>query len=153
MKFASYLDKKLLLPGLLDGTLYELDIQDPEKNDCWSYLKRVKQSFGVPVSWKSLPDILQDTKWSDRQTAYIGGNVFEISWFIEKSSGYYGPVGWRWMPQWYRRTLGGCPCSKMTLVISGVLEFSYNAHPVYLGDIISFWSLWWSWRIYSYNFP
>ena len=30
----SHLGKKVLLPGLLDGMLYELDIQDTQKNDC-----------------------------------------------------------------------------------------------------------------------
>ena len=29
MEFAGHLGKKLLLPGLLDGILYELDMQDP----------------------------------------------------------------------------------------------------------------------------
>ena len=27
----SHLGKKMLLPGLLDGMLYELDMQDPQK--------------------------------------------------------------------------------------------------------------------------
>ena len=34
MKFVSHLSKKLLLPGLLDDMLYELDMQDPQKSDC-----------------------------------------------------------------------------------------------------------------------
>ena len=34
MEFVSHLGKKLLLPGLLDAMLYELDMQDPQKNDC-----------------------------------------------------------------------------------------------------------------------
>ena len=34
MEFASHLGKKLLLPGLLDAMLCELDVQDPQKNDC-----------------------------------------------------------------------------------------------------------------------
>ena len=29
-----HLGKKLLLPGLLEGMLYKLDMQDPQKNDC-----------------------------------------------------------------------------------------------------------------------
>ena len=80
MKFISQLEKKLLLPGLLNGMLYELDMQDPQKNDCWTCLK-VRQSFGVP-SWKSLQDILQDTEESDWQTANIGRLLlkFPASW-------------------------------------------------------------------------
>ena len=31
---ASHLGKKLLLPRLLNGMLYELDMQDPQKSDC-----------------------------------------------------------------------------------------------------------------------
>ena len=31
---ASHLGKKLLLPGLLDGMLYKLHMQDLQKNDC-----------------------------------------------------------------------------------------------------------------------
>ena len=87
---ASHLGKKLLLPGLLDGLLYKLDMQDLQKNDCWSCLKKVRQFFRVPVSQKSLPDILQDIEKSDWQTANIGETVFEISCFMEKSDGYYG---------------------------------------------------------------
>ena len=34
MEFASNLGQELLLPGLLDVMLYELDMQDPQKNDC-----------------------------------------------------------------------------------------------------------------------
>ena len=40
--------------------------------------------------------------------------------FMEKSARYYGPIGWRWMPQQYRRTLGDCPGSEMSL---SFLEF------------------------------
>ena len=45
MEFASHLDKKLLLPVLLEGMLYELHMQDPQKNDCLTCLK-VRLSFG-----------------------------------------------------------------------------------------------------------
>ena len=31
MEFARHLGKKLLFPGLLDGMLCELDMQDPQK--------------------------------------------------------------------------------------------------------------------------
>ena len=31
---ASYLGKKLLLPGLLDNVLYELGMEDTQKSDC-----------------------------------------------------------------------------------------------------------------------
>ena len=34
MEFISHLGKKLLLLGLLDAMLYELDMQDPQRNDC-----------------------------------------------------------------------------------------------------------------------
>ena len=33
MELVSHLGRKLLLPGLLDVMLYELDMQDPQKND------------------------------------------------------------------------------------------------------------------------
>ena len=33
MELASHFGKKLLLPVLIDGLLYKLDIQDPQKND------------------------------------------------------------------------------------------------------------------------
>ena len=115
MELASHLGKKLLFPGLL----YELGIQDPPSNDCWTCLK-VRHSFRVPASWKSLQDTLQDTGESDWQTANIGRTVFEISYFMEKSAGYYGPVGWKWMLLHYRRTLGDYSGSKMSL---SFLEF------------------------------
>ena len=69
-----------------------------------------------------------------------------------KVCGYHGPVGWRWMPQRYKRTLGNYPGSEMSL---SFLEFGSCLFLVYLGSIISFWSLWWSWRMvnYSYSFP
>ena len=34
MELVSHLGKKLLLPGLLDGMLCELKMQDPQRNDC-----------------------------------------------------------------------------------------------------------------------
>ena len=86
MEFVSHLGKKLLLSGLLDDMLYELDMEGPQRNDCWTCLK-VKPSFRVPALSKSLPDILQATVESDWQTANIGGIVFEISCFMEKSTG------------------------------------------------------------------
>ena len=89
---ARHLGKKLLLSGPLDGMLYKLDMQDPQKNDCWTCLKKVRQSFSVPASWKSLPDILQDIEESD----WI---VFQISCFMEKSVRYFGPMALRWIPQ------------------------------------------------------
>ena len=119
MEFASNLDKKLHLPRLFDVMLYELDMQDPQRNDCWTCLK-VRWSFRVLAAWKSLPDILQDTEESEWQTANIGRTVFEISYFMEKSAGYYGPVGWKWMLLHYRRTLGDYSGSKMSL---SILEF------------------------------
>ncbi|CAO2636510.1 hypothetical protein LEMLEM_LOCUS23561 [Lemmus lemmus] len=33
-QFVGHLNKKLLLPGLLDAMLYELEMQDPQRNDC-----------------------------------------------------------------------------------------------------------------------
>ena len=33
MEFVSHLGKKLLLPRLLNVMLYEVDMQDPQKND------------------------------------------------------------------------------------------------------------------------
>ena len=108
MQFDSHLDKKLLLSELL----HKLDMKNPQREDCWTCLN-VRWSFGVPDSWKSLQDILQDTADSD-------WTVFEISCFMDKSAGYYGPEGWRWMPQQYKRTLGDCPGSEMSL---SFLEF------------------------------
>ena len=34
MALVSDISKKLHLPGLLDAVLYELDMQDPQRNDC-----------------------------------------------------------------------------------------------------------------------
>ena len=73
MELVSHLGKKLLLPGLL----YKLDTENPQREDCWTCLK-VRWSFGVPDSWKSLRDILQDTADSD-------WTAFEISCFMEMS--------------------------------------------------------------------
>ena len=39
MEFASHLGKKLLLPGLLDVMLCDLDMWDPQENDCSTCLK------------------------------------------------------------------------------------------------------------------
>ena len=36
---------------------------------------------------------------------------------MEKSAKYYGPVGRRWIPQWYRKTLGNYPGIEMSLQI------------------------------------
>ena len=69
----------------------QMDMQYWQKNDCWTCLK-LRWSFEVPISWKSLIDILQDTEEGDWKTANIGGIVFEISCFMEKFAGYYGPV-------------------------------------------------------------
>ena len=77
------------LPGLLDAMLYELDMQDLQRNDCWTCLK-VRWFSGVPASWKCLLDILQDTEKCDWQTTNIGKIVFVISYFLEKSVWYYG---------------------------------------------------------------
>ena len=38
------------------------------------------------------------------------------------------PIGWRWMPQCYRETLGDCPGSKMSL---SILEFIYYPSVVF----------------------
>ena len=129
MELVSHLGKKLLLPGLL----HKLDTENPQREDCWTCLK-VRWSFGVPDSWKSLRDILQDTADTD-------WTAFEISCFMEMSAGYYGPEGRKWMPQRYRGTLGDCPGSKMSL---SFLEFGSCLFLVYLGNSISFWSLWWN---------
>ena len=85
----SQLIKKLLLLQLLDIILCKLDKQ---KNYCWAYLKKVRKPLRFPASWMSLSDTLQDTKECDWQTANIGETVFQISCFMQKSVGYYGPV-------------------------------------------------------------
>ena len=118
MFLVSHLGKKLFIPKLLDTMLYELDVQDPQRNDYWTCLK-VRWSFGVPASWKSLLDILQVTEKYDWQTANIDVTVFEISFLVEKSAGHYGPVDWTWMSPCYRRTLSHCPGSEMSLSILG----------------------------------
>ena len=46
----NHLGQKLLLPELLDGMMYELDIQDPQKKRLLNLPKEVRQSFRVPVS-------------------------------------------------------------------------------------------------------
>ena len=93
MKFASHLGKKLLLPWLLNSMLYKLYMQDPQKNDCYSYQKKVRQSSRVPTLLKSLPDILNDAEKCGKQTTNIGKTVFQISCFMENSTGYYEPIG------------------------------------------------------------
>ena len=96
MECLNHLGKKLFLAGLLDGMLYELEMQDQQKNDCWTFLK-MKQSFRIPASWKIPPSILQNTEENDWQTA----NRFQIPFFMENSTGYYGPTSWIW--------IYGCP--------------------------------------------
>ena len=90
---ANHLSKKLLLPELLDGILHELDMQDPQKMTAELALKKVRQSFRVPASWKSLLDSWQGTEESDWQTDNIGNIVYQIFCFMEKTTRYYGPVG------------------------------------------------------------
>ena len=43
MEFVNHLGKKLVSPGLLDGMLFELYMQNSQKNDCRTCLK-VRQS-------------------------------------------------------------------------------------------------------------
>ena len=50
-------------------------------------------SFKVPTSQKKLPGNLKDTEESEWQTANTNRTVFKISYFMEKSAGYYGHVG------------------------------------------------------------
>ena len=47
---ASHLDKKLFLVGQLNGMLYELAMHGPQKNNCYSCLKKVRPSLMVPAS-------------------------------------------------------------------------------------------------------
>ena len=131
MELDSHLGKKLLLPGLLD----ELDLQDPQRNDGWTCLK-VRRSFGVPASWKNLPDIMHDTEESDWQTANIGRTVFEIFCFMEKSAGYYEPIGWRWVPATLQQNFGWLSRQQNVSVNSRVLEVVCNVLPVNLGNKI-----------------
>ena len=78
LEFVSHLGKKLLLPGLLNGMLYELHVGLTEK-----WLLNLPKGEMVllrgPNSWKSLADILQDTEKGNWQTANIGKTVFKIS--------------------------------------------------------------------------
>ena len=129
MELDSHLGKKLLLPGLM----HKLDTENLQREDCWTCLT-VRWSFTVSDSWKSLRDILQDT-------ADIDWTVIEISCFMEMSAGHYGPEGRIWMTQQYRGTLGDCPGSEMSL---SFLEFEICFFLVCLGNIVFFWSPWWS---------
>ena len=126
-------------------------MRDSQKNDCWSYLKKVRQSHRVPASWKSLSDILQDEEKSDWQTANIGGTVFEISCFMEKSDRYYESIGWKWVPA-TSQNFGWLSRQWDVSVNMRVLEVTCNDLSVFLGNSISFWGLWWNWRIDSYNY-
>ena len=78
----SHLGKKLLLSRLLDGMLYELDRQDPQK---W-LLNLSKEGktilWGFLLHEKCLPDILQGIEESDWQPANIGEIVFQIPCFM-----------------------------------------------------------------------
>ena len=69
MEFVSIWARNGLLSGLFDDMLYKLDMQDPQKNDCWTCLK-VRQSFRDPDSWKSLPNILQDKEKGTENCLY-----------------------------------------------------------------------------------
>ena len=91
---ASHLDKKLLLPGLLDGWYVEwTGCVEPTEKWMLNFPKdeTVLQGFFFTDETK-LPDILQDTEESDWQTVNIGKTVFQISCFMKKSARYYGPV-------------------------------------------------------------
>ena len=72
----------------------------------------------------------------------------QISSFMEKSDRYYGPVAKYgscnvieelWVTVWVAR----CGVS----FNSRRLKVAYNVLPIYIGNIISFWSLCWSLRI------
>ena len=75
---ASHLGKKLFLPGLLDNMLYKLDMQDPQKNDCWTCQKKVRHYFRIPAPPEKLPDIRQDIEESDWQTANVAEKIFKF---------------------------------------------------------------------------
>lgn len=47
---------------------------------------------------------------------------FQNFCFSQNSASHSSPIGSRWIPQHYRRTLGDCPGSKMSL---SILEFIY----------------------------
>ena len=107
VEIASHLEKKLFLPRLHEVMLYEEDKQDPQKQQLnLPKSEIVLQGYWVTASWKSLPDILQNTEESDWKTANIGKTVFEISYFVEKSARYYGPVGWIWVPTRLQKNFG-----------------------------------------------
>ena len=58
---------------------------------------------------------------------------------MEKSAGFYGPVGKRWMPQWYKRTWGDYTGNKMSLGFltqDGV--FYFHPFPCKIQDDIVF---------------
>ena len=115
----SHLGKKLLSPELLDSMLYKLDMQDPQKkNDFSPCQNKVGQSFRIFASWKRYSEGHR-RKWL-MYFAKTDGTVLQISCFTEKSDRYSRPVGWRWMPQNYRTTLGDCPGSQISL---SFLEF------------------------------
>ena len=72
MTLVSHLGMKLLLTRLLNAMPYDRHT-GPPGNDCWTCVK-VRWSFSVPVSWKSLLHILQDTEKKVTEELPIWGN-------------------------------------------------------------------------------
>ena len=75
MEFTSHLGKKVLLSGLID----ELDMHDPQRNDCCTWQKKVRWLFAV---MRELSDILQDTEESKWWTLPVQGRYKRSSNFL-----------------------------------------------------------------------
>ena len=146
MELISHLGKKLFLSGLLD----ELDMQDPQRNDCWTRLRwdvhqgscfmkeSARHSAEYRRKWLASCQYWQNCLWN----FLLHGKVCWILWVCRlKMDATTVKNNFGWLSR-----------QGDVSFISRVLEVAYNVLPVYLGNVISFWSLWWSWRICSYNY-
>lgn len=129
--------KKLLLPLTADNVLCRMTCRTHRKKTVELCPNKAEESFKIPDSQKSLPDILQDTHESNWRTLPIQGRiVLQIYCFTEKFARYSGCVGWRWMPQGCRRNFGWLSRQSDDSVIARVLEVVCNALFVYSNNII-----------------
>ena len=112
---ASHLGKRLLLPGLLDGMCITW-ICITLKKVTPDHSKGQYGSSGFLLHQRNFQIFCRTQKKATDDLCIISIDL-QISCFLKKSPGYYGPVGWRCMPQCYRRTLDDCSPSKMSLLI------------------------------------
>ena len=85
----SHLGKKLFLPGLLDGMLYKLNMQDPQKSDCWTFQKTEWPSSS-PASEKKLSDILLQKKPIDEVYQSKAKQIFKFPASLKSLSDIMG---------------------------------------------------------------